>query len=248
MVFTTYSEIFAERARSYHSAMQAVPSARDAEFRAVLEPLDDLPDGVLCDLPAGGGYLANHLRRGLQYVGVDPVDDFVASGAQGQVKIVRGRLDSVPLADNSVDYIVSLAGLHHEPDLQKIFREMRRLIRDNGRLVVCDVDAGSAPARFLNGFVAQTNPSGHDGRFLDATAETMLDCAGFSVEEDEVVPVPWTFSNIGEASRFARDLFGTSLADQDAIGSALAEQIGFSSVASRLELHWCLRRLVCAPN
>ena len=38
-MFDTYAEIFSERANSYHSAMKRWPRARDAEFRAALEPL-----------------------------------------------------------------------------------------------------------------------------------------------------------------------------------------------------------------
>ena len=37
---------------------------------------------------------------------------------------------------------VSLAGLHHAPDLDAIFAEMRRLVRPEGWVVIADVPAG----------------------------------------------------------------------------------------------------------
>lgn len=246
-MFDTYSEIFAERARSYHAAMKGAPRARDAEFRAVLDPLNGLPDGLLCDLPAGGCYLARHLRPGLEYVGVDPVDEFIVCGAQSKRRILQGQLDEVPLADGSVDYIVSLAGLHHEPDLRSVFREMRRLVRENGRVVISDVAAGTRPARFLNGFVARTNPLGHDGRFLDDTTAGILETVGFSVMEDELIPTPWVFATAADASRFARDLFGASLARTEEIETALAEDVGLSRTGVGTALDWCLRRIICTP-
>jgi SAM-dependent methyltransferase len=247
-VFDTYAEIFAERARSYHSAMEEMPLARQAELRAVLEPLDHLPAGRLCDLPAGGGYLAHHLKPGLVYVGVDPTGDFVALGSSGDVVIVKAELVDVPLASGSFDYVVSLAGLHHEPDLEAVFREMRRLLRDDGRLVIADVAEATPPARFLNGFVARTNPMGHNGRFLDEGTQSLLEEAGFSVLQDEIVTTPWIFEKFEEAGAFAARLFRTDEASGAEVAEALADEIGVERTGSEVHVNWCLRRIVCSAQ
>ena len=55
-MFDTYADIFEQRADAYHSAMRKWARVRDAEFRSVLEPLRDAPDGLVCDMPSGGGY------------------------------------------------------------------------------------------------------------------------------------------------------------------------------------------------
>jgi SAM-dependent methyltransferase len=241
-VFDSYAEIFAERARSYHSAMTAVPRARDAEFRAVLEPLEAAADGLVCDIPAGGCYLKRHLRPGLSYIGVEPVEDFKGADAGSGQGTVNAPLDSVPLAAGSVDHLVSLAGLHHEADLAPVFAEMRRLVRSGGRVVVADVAAGTAPARFLNGFVAEHNPLGHDGRFLDAGTAGLLEAAGLAVAADELMELPWVFAGRAEAGAFCRDLFGVAGLDSGAVADALAEVIGFDEHG---RLKWMLRRIVC---
>lgn len=245
-VFDTYAEIFAERAQSYHAAMERLPNARAAEFRCVLEPLDDLAPGRLCDLPAGGGYLSHHLRPGLVYVGVEPASDFVALGSSSDTDIVKAELVDVPLASHSFDYVVSLAGLHHEPDLERIFREMRRLLRRDGRLVIADVTEATPPARFLNGFVARTNPMGHNGRFLDEGTRPLLESAGFGVLEDEVVATPWVFASDEEAGRFAAQLFGADIASLSEVTEALASEIGLEADGSGVRANWSLRRIVCS--
>jgi len=247
-VFDTYAEIFAERARSYHSAMEAFPQARKAEFRCVLEPLDELPSGLVCDLPAGGGYLSRHLRPGFDYVGVDPASDFVAFGSQSAARIIRAELADVPLESGSIDYVVSLAGLHHEPNLGAVFREMRRLVRKGGRVVVADIGHATAPARFLNGFVDRANPMGHDGRFLNDDTVTLLEGASLSVFEDAQIEVPWIFGNIGEAASFAGGLFGTDLATLAEVADSLSTEIGLTSFGSQIGLNWSLRRIVCAAD
>jgi SAM-dependent methyltransferase len=246
-VFDTYAEIFAERARGYHSAMEAHPRAREAEFRCVLDPLDDVPGGILCDMPAGGGYLARHLPPGFSYVGVDPAGDFVAAGAEAGARIVAAELSLVPLEADSVDHVVSLAGLHHEPNLAAVFREMRRLTRPGGRVVIADVAHATPPARFLNGFVARTNPKGHDGRFLNDDTAELLEGAGLTVLDDSIVAVPWTFSSVEEAASFAAQLFGTVSATPSEVADALSNEIGFTRDGPDVRLDWSLRRLVCTP-
>jgi SAM-dependent methyltransferase len=245
-VFDTYAEIFAERARSYHSAMEAFPRARELEFRSVLEPFDGLPRGTLCNMPAGGGYLAGHLRPDFRYIGVDPTSDFVALGSQAAIHIVRADLTNVPLESGSVDYIVSLAGLHHEPNLVGVFREMRRLARKGCRIVIADGAAETPPARFLNGFVDRMNPMGHEGRFLDENTAPLIEASGLTVLEDEIIDVPWIFGDIEEAASFASALFGTDRASTSEIVDALSRDIGFRSVSRGVSLNWCLRRIVCA--
>lgn len=207
-----------------------------------------MPDGVLCDMPSGGGYLADRLRDGLSYVGVDPSCDFVAFASEVAGWIVRAKLTDVPLEPQSIDYVVSLGGLHHEPALNTVFREMRRLIRPGGRLVIADVGASTSPARFLNGFVARTNPMGHDGHFIDDGTGPLLKDSGFEVTSDELVETPWVFSDVHQAGGFAAQLFGTTGASDADMAEALASEIGFSPDRGEVRLNWSLRRFICAVN
>jgi len=76
-MFDSYAEIFSRRAAEYHLAMTRYPEARDAEFLAVVEPLRGRDPGLVCDIPAGGGYLAAYLPDGMRYLGVEPAKDFL---------------------------------------------------------------------------------------------------------------------------------------------------------------------------
>src|SRR5436190_15029445 len=151
-VFDTYAQILAKRAGEYHHAMKASPHARDPEFLAVMDPIRDLPAGTVCDMPSGGGYLAEYLLPEMKYLAVDPASGFFVQWPQ-HLERVMAEITNVPLPDGSVDYVVSLAGLHHEPSLPLVFNEMRRLLKPGGRVVLMDVAVDTAPARFLNGFV-----------------------------------------------------------------------------------------------
>jgi SAM-dependent methyltransferase len=242
-MFDTYSEIFEQRGAAYHHAMALCPRAREAEFHAVLEPLADR-DGLLCDMPSGGAYLAARLPPGLRYVGVDPSDDFVRACPVG-TECIKAEIANVPLADGAVDCLVSLAALHHEPDLAAVFREMRRLLKSGGRAVICDAAAGTRPATFLNGFVDANNPMGHDGRFLGEHTAGLIEAAGFAIADDRLVEVPWAFASLAEAGEFCRHLFWMPALDADAVAAAMDREIGFEVIDGRPHLRWALRRIVC---
>jgi SAM-dependent methyltransferase len=241
-MFDTYSEIFAERGAAYHRAMAECPNARDAEFRAALNPLAGR-SGLLCDMPSGGGYLARHLADDWRYVGVDPSDDFVRACPVG-VECVLADITGVPLNDASVDAIVSLAALHHEPDLPAVFQEMRRLLKPGGRAVIADVAAGTPVGAFLNGFVDANNPMGHDGHFLDERTAGLIKQAGFTIADDRLVDKPWTFASLGEAGEFCRQLFWMPQLSADEVAAAMEREIGFDLIDGRLHLRWALRRIV----
>lgn len=244
-MFDSYAEIFAERGTAYHAAMASCPRAREAEFRAVLEPLRDCAGGLLCDMPSGGGYLAAYVPSGMRYVGVDPSDDFIDACPAGLDRIKAG-LAAVPLDDGSIDYVVSLAGLHHELDLPSVFREMRRLLKPTGRVVVADVSADTPPAIFLNGFVHANNPLGHEGRFFDGQTSKLLEDSGFQLLDDGIVDVPWQFDTREQAGLFCRQLFWMSSLSPELVADAMEREIGFKCSATGVEVRWMLRRIVCS--
>lgn len=243
-MFDSYAEIFAERGAAYHAAMAACPRARAAEFLAVLDPLSGSPPGLLCDMPSGGGYLAAYLPEGMRYVGVDPSDDFIDACPE-ELERIKADLTAAPLADGSVDYVVSLAALHHQPDLLAVFREMRRLLRSGGRAVIADVAVGTGPAVFLNGFVDRNNPMGHEGRFLDEQTGPLLEQARFAIADDRLVATRWQFENEEEAGQFCRQLFWMPTLDAPDVAAAMEREIGFELVDDSLRLDWELRRIVC---
>ena len=242
-MFDTYAEIFEKRAADYHHAMRLSPRARDAEFHAVLEPLREASPGLICDMPSGGGYLADYLWPGMDYLAVDPATDFFVEWPKPLQRLLA-EITKVPLAEGSADYVVSLAGLHHEPSLPRVFAEMRRLLRPRGRVVLADVAVETAPARFLNGFVAENCPLGHEGRFLDEQTAPALEAASFTVADDRLLDVPWTFGSLDEAGEFCRHLFGMTALGVGETAEAMQREIGFEVEDGRPRLRWVLRRIV----
>jgi hypothetical protein len=118
-------------------------------------------------------------------------------------------------------------------------------VKRGGRVVIEDAAVDTAPARFLNGFVAANNPMGHDGRFLDQHTTGLLEQAGFAILSAGPVPTPWAFEDFDAAGEFGRHLFGITSLTAASVAEAMAELIGFDMVAGAPRLRWELQRIVC---
>jgi hypothetical protein len=126
-----------------------------------------------------------------------------------------------------------------------VFLEMRRLLKARGRVVIADVAADTAPARFLNGFVDRNNPMGHCGHFLDERLSALLEAAGFAVVDDRLIDTPWTFDTMDQAGEFCRKLFWMPSLSAPDIADAMQREIGMKFIDGRPQVEWVLRRLVC---
>ncbi len=51
----------------------------------------------------------------------------------------RGRLEDLPLDDESVDLVTCAVRHHHVPDLEPVLREFRRVLRPDGTVVLSDI-------------------------------------------------------------------------------------------------------------
>jgi len=248
-MFDTYEEIFAARAGSYQQAMETLPHVRDREFMAVVEPLGDVVGKIVCDMPAGGGYLHRYLPRNARYVAVEPSETFIANCPAGPAcSAVQAPIERVPLDTGSMDCLVSLAGLHHCPDLPAVFREMRRLVRAGGRVVIADVQQGTGPASFLNIYVDQHSPLGHRGMFLDQAVPQFLRNAGLVPVADELVEIPWSFDNARQAGAYCGALLGIDGVSADAIAGAMEATLGRCPGPGAYNIRWELRRLICSAD
>lgn len=246
-MFDSYEEIFAARAASYQAAMSRWPDARDSEFQALIEPLGVLR-GALCDMPAGGGYLRRYLPDTIDYVAIEPSALFFASCPSGPGnRAIQAPVENVPCADASFDQVVSLAGMHHAPDMAAVFREMRRLVRPAGLVVIADVADGTAPADFLNIYVDAHNPLGHRGTFFDGRTAALLRAAMLEPIDDRLVTLPWCFDDARQAGDYCSSLFGIEGVAPDTVGAVMLEQLGTCAGAGAFNVAWSLRRIVCRP-
>lgn len=148
------------------------------------------PGESVLDLGSGGGFdcflAARQAGEAGRVIGVDMTADMIArarqnaaKGGYANVEFRLGEIEHLPVADNSVDVIISNCVINLSPDKAQVFAEAFRVLRPGGRLAISDVLAvGDIPEALKN------DPAAYCGCIAGAagTAETerMLREAGFS--------------------------------------------------------------------
>ncbi len=151
----------AERAELPDDAVAAALGCANPTALADLRPGE-----TVLDLGSGGGadVLLSARRvgaEGLVY-GLDMTPEMlelaernrVAAGAQN-VRFLEGRIERIPLPDESVDVVLSNCVVNLSPDKPAVLAEAHRVLRPGGRLAIADIATrGELPAAIRESLAA----------------------------------------------------------------------------------------------
>lgn len=231
-----YDATFAKRGRAYKYAMETYPHALATEFQTAVRMCDVSSGQVLLNIPAGGVPLAPFLPSGVEYLQFETNASFADSTG-----LPHCKLTAIPLADGSINTIVSVAALHHANDNERaeFYAEARRLLKPGGSLVIADVERGSPQDAWLNEFVHTHNSSGHRGQFWSQEDAQLLSSCGFSVEVSKQ-SYSWNFASEKDAVDFSRHLFGLDLATEAQIHAGLHHYLTPLLHSDEFRIPWSL--------
>lgn len=145
---------------------------------------------TVVDLGAGGGFdcflAAHEVGESGRVIGIDMTPDMLSkarnNAEKGQFKNVEfrlGEIEHLPLADDTVDVIISNCVINLSPNKPQVFLDAFRVLKPGGRLAISDVVATvELPEAMRNDPALIAGCMGNAS--LISELETMIKAAGFT--------------------------------------------------------------------
>jgi len=104
---------------------------------------------MVADIGTGTGYLLPTLARHFErVVAVEPAEQMLRSARQrveskglGNVELHCGDLNALPMGTAAVDLALALLVLHHVPVPEEALRELQRIVKPQGRILIVEQSA-----------------------------------------------------------------------------------------------------------
>ena len=227
--FTRQEPSFA-RADAYYAALAA-------STVAALQPLDreSIVLDVACGAAHGSEAVAPHVR---QVVGVDLTPALLATGGKRlaergvrNVLLQEANAAQLPFADASFDLVFCRAAVHHFAEPAAQVREMARVCRSGGRVVLMDMIAPSAAVRAQFDALHRLIDPSHASCLLEEELAALLArCVGARASTQRSLPAPLAFEVFEHQSATSRPELLESVKARLRHGAAGGPETGFAPI------------------
>jgi ubiquinone/menaquinone biosynthesis C-methylase UbiE len=168
----------------------------DATTRETLRRLPMTPTSRVLDVGCGTGELLRRLRAKYPHAtlaGIDPVAEMLAMAKDklsGNEDLRVGYADALPWSEGSFDLVVSCNMFHYITHPVAALREMARVIRPGGSLVLTDWCDDYLACRVCNFYLRLTNRAFYR-TYREAECLALLRKAGFTQLKFERYKISW---------------------------------------------------------
>jgi len=104
----------------------------------------------ILDIGCGTGQLMSHLAKQLsnaKLYGIDLTEAMINNAKQKlkqykNVILNQASVENIPHKDKLFDYVLTTEAFHHFPEPEKALLEMKRVLKNNGKIILIDINFG----------------------------------------------------------------------------------------------------------
>ncbi|HMQ45946.1 MAG TPA: class I SAM-dependent methyltransferase [Saprospiraceae bacterium] len=210
----------------------------------LLHHLQPRLDGIYLDIGCGTGNYTHALaQKGYRFIGIDPSIQMLEQARQlhQDIKWLEGRAESIPLNSSSIDGIIATLTIHHWADLEMGFRELHRVLKAGGRLIIFTSTPEQMAIYWLNYYfpkmlldsMHQMPPLEQVTSALKSAGLAVLDTENYAVKKD--LQDGFLYSGKYDAKRYLDPLFRIGISSFSSLANAAEVAIGLNQLALDVE-------------